>query len=187
MRPAHNELYAAAGIFELQLDQKLAAHPCQAFLAPFFHPGLTPGPIGHALLAWYLAVADGAIGSATTDAMATIIAQDTFDPYSFAHTASKLVFQARLPLHRWTLRVREISAISPQHAGAVRTALSEMLTQLPEDLPRDLGSILELLYELHIASETQVEDPDLTKSLASINAEGKAGKFAKKLASLSAN
>jgi hypothetical protein len=187
LRPVHNELYAAAGIVELELDQKLAAHPCQAFLDPFFRPGCEPGPMAHALLAWYLAAADGAIGSVTTDAMATIIAQDTFDPPSFADAASKLVFQAGLPLRRWTQRVREISAISPQHAGAVQTALSEMLAQLPEDLPRDLGSIFELLYELHIASETQVEDPDLAKSLASINAGGKIGKFAKKLASLGSN
>jgi len=187
LRPAHNELYAAAGIFELQLDQKLAGHPCQLFLHPFFRPGCEPGPMAHALLAWYLAAADGAIGSVTMDAMATIIAQGIFDSSSFAHAASKLVFQAGLPLRRWTQRAREISAISPQHEDAVRTALSEMLTQLPEELPRDLGSILELLYELHIASETHVADPDLAKSLTSINAGGKAGKFAKKLVSMGSN
>jgi hypothetical protein len=184
-RPAHSELYFAAGILELELDQKLAAHPCQAFLDPFFRPGCEPAAMAHALLAWYLAAADGAIGSVTTDGMATIIAQDKFDPSSFADAARKLVFQAGLPLRRWTQRMREISAISQQHADAVRVALSELLSQLPEDLPRDLGGILELLYELHIASETQLQNADLALSFASINAGGKAGKFAKKLASLS--
>jgi len=184
LRPAHSELYFAAGIVELLLNQKLAGHPCQAFLDPFFRPECEPETMAHALLAWYLAAADGAIGSVTIDAMATTIAQGTFDPSSFADAASKLVFQAGLPLRRWTQRVRAISAISQQHAYAVQTALSEMLSQLPEDLPRDLGGVFELLHELHIASETKIANPDLTKSLASINAGGKAGKFAKKLASL---
>lgn len=184
LRPAHSELYSAAGIVELELDQKLAGHPCLSFLDPFFRPGFQPGPMAHGLLAWYLAAADGAIGSATTDAMATLVAQGTFDRHSFADAARKLVFRGGLPLRRWTMRVREIAMMSPQHAGAVQATLSEFLSRLPKDLPRDLGGILELLFELHVASGTSVENADLAKELAGVETGGKTGKFAKKLARL---
>ncbi|MFD1159305.1 DUF6493 family protein [Roseovarius aestuarii] len=184
LRPAHSELVFATGILELYLDQILADHHCLTFLEPFFRPGLQPGVMAHALLAWYLAAADGAVGARTQDAIATLVAQQNFSPAQFADAAQKLIFKAGLPLRGWTKRVREITTFSPDHASAIRDALSAILTATPTEPPRDLGGILELLYELHVASGTAVTCPDLLSALSGVRAGGKIGKFSKKLAAL---
>jgi len=185
VRPAHSELFFLTGLFELDLDQKLASHPCLTFLEPFFRPELRPGPMSHAMLAWYLAAADGAIGATTVDAMATLIAQDRFETGLFADAARKLIFEGGLPLRRWTMRISEITGNSLHHASAVKATLSAIMTEMPQDLPRDLGGILELLHELHTASGTVVENTALLRSLERVEVGGKIGKFAKKLMALS--
>ena len=184
LRPSHSEQFFATGIFQLELDQKLSNHPCQTFLRPFFRPGLTPGPMAHAMLAWYLAAADEAIGTGAVDALATIIAQGRFDAAAFGDAAHKLVFRGGLPLRRWTKRLAEISALSPDHSVAVQQALDAMLIDLPEDLPRDLGGILELLYNLHVASGSGLANKEVHARLDEVKAGGKAGKFARQLAGL---
>lgn len=184
LRPAHSELFFATGIFELYLDEKLSGHPCLTFLEPFLRPGLQAGPMAHALLAWYLASADGAIGATTQDAIATLIAQNSFDADLFADAARKLIFDGGLPLRRWTKRLTEISQISPDHASAIQMALSSMLIGMPQDLPRDLGGILELLYELHIVLGTNVENVDFLTAMGLVTVGGKTGKYTKKLIGL---
>ncbi|WP_170754205.1 DUF6493 family protein [Ruegeria lacuscaerulensis] len=181
LRPSQSELFFLSGIFELELDQKLTNHFCLMFLDPFFRPGLNTGPMSHAMLAWYLASADEGIGTSSVDALATIIAQRMFSPTEFATAARQLVFFAALPLRRWTKRLAEVAGVSAQHGKAVRRALSWMLVDLPDDVPRDLGGLLELLHELCTASGTGLENTDTVVALNNIKVAGKTGKFAKKL------
>nr|WP_302478206.1 DUF6493 family protein [Ruegeria arenilitoris] len=181
-RPAHTELFFATGIFELELDQKLTNHHCLTFLDPLFRPDPKPGPMAHAMLAWYLASADEGVGTTTTDAMATLMDQHVFDQSAFASAAHSLVFHAGLPLRRWTKRMAQVAGTSNAHARAVKSALAGMMVDLPPELPRDLGGILELLYELCVASDEAVGPPDVQAALQAIKAGGKMGKFARKLA-----
>ncbi|WP_170326699.1 DUF6493 family protein [Ruegeria arenilitoris] len=181
-RPAHTELFFATGIFELDLDQKLTNHHCLMFLDPLFRPDPKPGAMAHAMLAWYLASADEGIGTTTIDAMATLMDQHVFDPSAFTSAAHSLVFHAGLPLRRWTKRLTQVAGTSDAHARAVKSALAGMMVDLPSELPRDLGGILELLYELCVASDEAVGSPDTQAALRSIEAGGKTGKFARKLA-----
>ncbi|WP_170773366.1 DUF6493 family protein [Ruegeria lacuscaerulensis] len=184
MNPTQPELYFVAGIFDLELDQKLTRHHCLTYLDSFFRPGLQPGKMAHAMLAWYLASADEGIGMTTGDSIATLIAQGRFQSEEFADAARELVFFGALPLRRWTKRMAQVSELSKMHAHEVQKALSAMLHDLPDTLPRDLGGILELLHELCVLSGSGLTAPKSTAALAAIKAGGKTGKFAKKLLKL---
>ncbi|MFY2825416.1 DUF6493 family protein [Ruegeria sp. MALMAid1280] len=182
IRPVHSELFFATGIFELELDQKLTNHHCLMFLDPLFRPDPRPGPMAHAMLAWFLASADEGVGTTTIDAMDALMAQQVFDPGAFASAAHSLVFHAGLPLRRWTKRLTEVAGLSNTHARAIKTALAGMMIDLPYDLPRDLGGILELLYELCVTSDEAVGPSDVQAAFQAIKAGGKTGRFARKLA-----
>lgn len=179
LRPVHTELYLAEGINAFWHDDKLAVHPCLRFLDPFFRPELIAGPVAHALLAYYLVAADPAIGARATDALATLIAQGNFDARQFGQAANKLIFDAKIPLRRWVKRMTEVAAISASHAAAVRGGLEALIYDMPGDLPRDFGAILDLLYELSIATNTAPST--CLPELAKIKAGGKTGSMAKKL------
>ncbi|WP_170384441.1 DUF6493 family protein [Ruegeria atlantica] len=187
IRPAHSELFFSTGIFELELDQKLTNHHCLMFLEPLFRPDPNPGVMAHAMLAWYLASADEGIGSTTIDAITTLVAQERFDPLVFSSAAHSLVFDAGIPLRRWTKRMAEVARTSDLHAQSIKTALGAMMIDLPTELPRDLGGILELLYELCVASSDGIGSASSLAALENVKAGGKTGKFARQIVAFQKN
>jgi hypothetical protein len=56
----------------------------------------------------------------------------------------------------------------------------------PDKAPRDIGGLLELCYELHVAQDANLSDPSAIGCLKAIPGGGKVARFGKKLLSLTA-
>ena len=100
---------------------------------------------------------------------------DALKPFLMSHD---------LPTSRWTKALKGMSDLG---AGAfAREVIVGLLDFAPGDTPRDIGGLLELCYELHVAQDARLEIPTAVSCLASIPGGGKTAKFAKKLLALAA-
>ncbi|MEL6766028.1 MAG: DUF6493 family protein [Pseudomonadota bacterium] len=179
--PGNSEPFFAGAIATLDTYQKLTDHHCLAFLEPLFIPGAPCGPMGQAMLGFYLASEDRSITGMTVDAITHLVAAGRLSADAFAAQTWPFVSVGPLPLSRWVRAFREIATASPGHAAFVCGAMAGLLRFPPDQIPRDLGAMLELLYELHYASGTRLEDPDAQACLRGVKGSGKAGKYARKL------
>ncbi|MBT8409520.1 MAG: hypothetical protein KJN93_07835 [Alphaproteobacteria bacterium] len=183
--PGHPEPYFADAIRSLDTTQKLTDHPCRAYLEPLFRPGAQPGNIGAAMLGYYLASEDKSVQATTVDAIAHLVAQGTLEAQPFAAHVGTFLRCGPLPAGRWTRCFAELAPISAAQAGFVREVIAQLLTFTPDEAPRDIGGMVELLYELHIAAGTSLKESAALDCLAATRAGGKLGKYAKKLVAMS--
>ncbi|MEM9780985.1 MAG: DUF6493 family protein [Pseudomonadota bacterium] len=185
--PGRAEPFFACAIRAMDTDQKLTDHFCLAYLEPLFRPGATCGPMALAALAYYLASADKAVTTLTVDAIAALVERRRLSADDFAAALQRFIATATLPFGRWVRGLRDVSAISPAHAAFVRAAIAALLRLQSEgEAPREFGAMLELLFELHCAAGTVVDDPDARERLSMLDGGGKTGTFARKLLKLSA-
>ena len=89
-----------------------------------------------------------------------------------------------LPVARWTKAFAGIAALSAPHATFVQRTVAGLLVAPPDDVLRNFGGMLELLFELHVASKTPFDHPAAAACLNGIASGGKLGRFSKKLLAL---
>lgn len=184
--PGHLEPFFADAIRSLDTTQKLTDHPCRAYLEPLFRPGAEPGNLGAAMLAYFLSSEDKSVQATTVDAIAHLVEQDALGVQPFASHVSTFLQCGPLPAGRWTRCFSDLAAISAAQAGFIRDVIAQLLTFAPDAAPRDIGGMVELLFELHIAAGTSLKEPAALECLAATRAGGKLGKFARKLVAMSA-
>ena len=74
-----------------------------------------------------------------------------------------------------------MATVSTVHAAFTRDLIAGALRHDPADPPRDIGGLVELLYELTVSTGTPVSDPETLAYLSGVTGGGKLKRFAKKL------
>ncbi|MEL7180853.1 MAG: DUF6493 family protein [Pseudomonadota bacterium] len=185
LRPGWQEPFFRQAILSLDTYQKLSDHYCLGFLEPLFRPGITVGLLGHAMLVYYLASEDKSVSTLTADAIAELALLNKLDVDLFSDALSQLMMIDALPTGRWTKGLATVA-----QAGAAtfsREVITQVLDFTPDQTPRNIGGMLELLYELHISSNTAPHRPETLACLRGLPGGGKIAKCVKQLLKLSEN
>ncbi|MEM9763753.1 MAG: DUF6493 family protein, partial [Pseudomonadota bacterium] len=182
--PGVMEPFFAHAIPAMDTDQKLTDHFALAYLEPLFRPGVSCGPMGTAMLGYYLASADSAITSMAVEAIASLIDRQELTPDALAKQTWPFITVGTWPLKRWVRGFGTIAARSEKHAAFIRVLMTRLLRFDAGDIPRDLGAMLELLYELYCESGTAFDDPAGLAFLEQLDAGGKTRTYARKLRAL---
>ena len=181
-RPADPEPFFRVALIGLDTWQKLSDNPTRAYLEPFFRPGPPVGPLGAAVLACYMACEDKSVSSLAIEATAVLSAEGRLTAEAFAPELKRVVMSHSLPTSRWTKALKGAADI-----GSGRFAMDTIVGLLdfpPDETPRDIGGMLELCFEIHIAQNAQFTDERAIACLQSIHGGGKTVRFSKKLLSL---
>ncbi|MEM9247943.1 MAG: DUF6493 family protein [Pseudomonadota bacterium] len=180
--PSDPEPFFRQGILMQDTWQKLTDNHTRAFLEPFLRPGPSFGPLGAGLLAYDMACEDKSVSSLAAEAAALVLLQGRLSVADFADALRAFVMSGALPTARWT---KAFAAMAESGAEAhVRELIARILTFPGPDTPRDIGGMLELLYELHVAAGTSLDRPETCACLETIEGGGKVAKFSKKLRAL---
>lgn len=184
VRPGDPEAFLANAIGALDTSQKLADHPCIAYLDAFDRLGGEPGPIGCAVLALYLASEDKALCAHAADKVVRLAGADRIPAERFAAAILPFMLVGIYPSMRWTRALAAVAEAGPRHRIFVHGVLAGLLRFDPARAPRDIGGMIELLYELQLACEGAFDDPRAIKCLQGLNSGGKAAKFSARLLAL---
>ncbi len=183
-RPLSPESFFRHGFLALDPDQKLSDHFCRAYLGPLLRPGGPVGPVGRAMLAYYLASTDKSLTALTIDAIGQLVTDSRLEAAPFAKAIAPLLKTDALPIRRWTQAFAALAELSPRHATFVRSLVAELIDFPPEAAPRDMGGMLEMLFELHVAADAPLGHSRARACLAAVEGGGKLGRFARKLVAL---
>ncbi|MEM8788983.1 MAG: DUF6493 family protein [Pseudomonadota bacterium] len=177
--PVDPEPFFRQGMLQQDTWQNLTDNPTRAFLEPFFRPGGGIGDLGAGLLAYYMACEDKSVTALAADAAAQALSQRRLSEVRFAAALAPFLMSGALPTRRWTKALAAMAEAGAQrHVCAI---IAQLLDFPPEETPRDLGGMLELLYELHVAAGTAPERPETLACLETLPGGGKVAKFSKKL------
>lgn len=179
--PLNTEPFFSQGVFVFDHSQRLANSPYAGFLEPMLQSHVSIGQSGCVLLALGLASSDPAVKSGALEAAILSIEQMRVDKDALREAFIALIPSGHAPVGRWTKSLTELSGVSKKHAVVVRDMLEGSLRHDPTTLPRDIGGLLELLYELSVSLNSPVTDPATVEYLRGIGGSGKPKRFASKL------
>jgi len=182
--PLNEEPFCAQGVLVFDHSQRLANSPYAVFIEPMLHSHIDIGEIGATLLALGLASVDPAVKSVALDAAITSIDEDRLVPEFMRQALAALLPSGHVPVGRWTKALGELSGVSQKHAVFARDLIAGSLRHDPTDPPRDIGGLIELLYELSVATNTPLADGEALKYLRGVTGGGKLKQFAGKLLAL---
>ncbi len=177
--PTDLEPFFGQGILQQNTYDKLNDNPTRAFLEPFFRPGGPIGDLGAGLLAYDMACEDKSVSSLATEAAALALRQKRLSNDQLAAALKAFLMSASLPTTRWTKALAAMAEAGAE--GHVRDIIALILDFPADETPRDMGGMLELFYELHVAAGTAPDRPATLACLATIKGGGKVAKFSKKL------
>lgn len=101
-----------------------------------------------------------------------------------AKVMSNLLTSDYILVNRWNKIFIEIARVSKSHADFIRQVISKSLRHDPAESPRNLGNLIELLYELQLSTDEKFNEVCAIEFFKSNNKSGKQGKFSKKLLAL---
>lgn len=179
--PLNPEPFFSQGVLVFDHNQRLANSPYAGFLEPMLESHIAIGETGTALLALGLASCDPAVKSVALEAAIASIDENRLDLEHLQHALSALIPSGHVPLGRWTKSLTELSGVSTRHAEVVRKLLEGSLCHDPSKPPRDIGGLIELLYELTVALDQPVSSQSALDYLHGVQGGGKAKRFAGKL------
>ncbi|MEM6819156.1 MAG: DUF6493 family protein [Pseudomonadota bacterium] len=179
--PLHQEPFFANGIHCDVTDQPLANNPCCGFFEPMLRQHVDVGTAGAGLLLLGLASKDTAIRSVAMDAAIVTIAEDRLDIEGLRKAMETYLPSRVPPPRRWTKSFSEISSCSRKHKAVIRDVIAGSLRHDPKKPARDLGGLVELLYELSVALDSPLTDELAIEFLSCVTGSGKLARFGKKL------
>lgn len=112
------------------------------------------------------------------------IADGRLDINIAAQAMSVLLPSQFITVNRWAKTFNEVASISPLHADFIRQLITKSLSFSPEDSPRNLGNVIELLYELQLATHQPITEACAIEFFKSNKKGGKQKTFANKLLAL---
>lgn len=180
---AWQEPFFKQAILAMDTYQKLTDHFCLAYLEPFFRPGFVPGPLGVSTLAYYLASEDKSVSGLAAEAVALLAGTGRLEAADLAGAIEPLMSCGPLPVTRWTKTLARVAEAGTVEAGFVARVLEGVMGFDAGAPPRDIGGMVELLFELHTGAGT-VPGDRAVESLSTVSAGGKLGRFAKKLVAM---
>ncbi len=179
--PLNTEPFFSQGLRVFNYDQRLANSPYAGFVEPMLEEHVVIGEVGSILLIMGLASSDPAVRSVALDSAIAAIAQSRISVDLVQEALIRLLPVGRIPVGRWTKTLGELSTRSKEHADFVRELIEGSLRHDPASPPRDVGGLVELLYELTVLTETPVSDAKTIEYLSGIKSGGKLKRFAAKL------
>lgn len=180
--PAQPEAFFASAIDALDASEKLADHPCIAYLTAFDRLKAEPPPMGYAVLAYYLASRDKSVCAQTIDKLSRLIERQLISASSLASAVSPFLLVGPFPTGRWTRSFADLSKAGPAQEAFVRDLITSILRFDAAEIPADIGGMIELLHELQLNCGLPVDDPTAAACLQALTyIGGKTGVFAKKL------
>jgi len=184
VRPADPEPFFRAGLIQQDTWQKLSDNPTRAYLEPFFRPGPPVGPLGAGVLAYFMACEDKSVSSLAIEATAMLAVEGRLTSEGFTAALKPFLMSRALPTGRWTKAMKTVADLG---AGEfARDVLVGLLDFAPEYTPRDIGGLLEVCYELHVAQNAALENARAIACLRTIPGGGKTARFSKKLLEIAA-
>ena len=179
--PLNPEPFFAQGLLVFDHSQRLANTPYAAFIEPMLDAHVKIGAMGSWMLALGLASSDPAIKSLALDAAIAAIEEHRLDAELLRQALAALIPSGHVPVGRWTKSLSELGAVSNSHMQFVRDLIAGSLRHDPAEAPRDIGGLVELLYEYSTATGAPIADPQALEYLKAVNSGGKLKRFAGKL------
>lgn len=184
VRPGDPEAFLANAINALDPDQKLADHPCIAYLDAFDRLRGEAGPMACAVLAFFLASEDKALVAQMQDKLARLIDGRLIATDRLASAILPFMLVGTFPSMRWTRALAAVAGAGARHRAFVRDVIAGLMTFEPALAPRDIGGMIELLYELQVAAGAPFGDAPAIACLSRLDGGGKAAKYSKRLLAL---
>ncbi|MDA8747681.1 DUF6493 family protein [Litoreibacter sp.] len=181
-RPSNPEPFFRTALIHQDTWQKLSDNHTRAYLEPFFRPGPPVGPLGAGVLALYMACEDNSVSALAIEAAAELSLQGRLAETIFVPALKKFLMSNSLPTSRWTKALKGIAEVGAE--SFAKQVIVDLMDFASDDTPRDIGGMLELCYELHVAQHAELTDADAIACLQSIPGGGKTARFSKKLLSL---
>ncbi|MEO9822168.1 MAG: DUF6493 family protein [Paracoccaceae bacterium] len=181
-RPSNPEPFFRTALINQDVGQKLSDNHTRAYLEPFFRSGPPVEPLGAGVLAFYMACEDNSVSSLAIEATAALSTEGRLAETIFVPALKKFLMSHTLPTSRWTKAMKGVAELGAENF--VIRVIVDLLDFAPDDTPRDIGGMLELCYELHVAQHAELTDADAIACLQSIPGGGKTARFSKKLLSL---
>ncbi len=179
--PGNLEPYFACGACELSISYPEAQWHVQSFFLPMLEQNVPLKPMALLLLIAGLSSAEPGQKGIAIDIVVMSIDDGRMDIALLGDLMAEFVATGLIIVSRWTKAIKEIASISSRHAEAMRSLIQSLLRFNPENSPRELGGLIELLYELSIAADKCLEDEKAIEFFKNNKKGGKQGKFAKKL------
>jgi hypothetical protein len=179
--PLNQEPFFSQGVRVFDHSQRLANTPYAGFIEPMLQGHVDIGEVGSALLALGLASSDPAVKSVAIDAAISSVVEGRLSLDLMQQAMAMLIPSGYVPVGRWTKALSELGNLSREHAAFVRDLITGSLRHDPSAPPRDIGGMVELLYELSVATSTPITDPKTLEYLRGVKGGGKLKQFAEKL------
>ncbi len=179
--PLNLQPFFSQGVLVFDEYSRLTNSPYAGFLEPMLSAHVEIGAMGAWKLLLGLASNDPAVKSVAKDAAIAAVTENRVSAQDVAVPLGALLTSERLPARRWTKALTEISQVSKQHVVFVRELIAGSLQHDPTTAPRDMGGLLELLYECSVATDTPVSNADALTYLRGVTGGGKLKRFAGKL------
>lgn len=155
-----------------------------AYLEPLAEPYTELGPMACVALALGLAAQDPALRGHAQDGLIAAISEGRMNLNELGGAMSRLLDSGSNKFARWAKALREVSRISPVHASTTVDLISRMLHGDPDTAPRDVSTLLELLFELLNETGGRVTDQPARNYLSALKTGGKTAKLARQILAL---
>ncbi|MEM1262383.1 MAG: DUF6493 family protein [Pseudomonadota bacterium] len=183
--PLQLDAFFSHGVCHSSPTERVANSAIIGFLEPLLEAHVPVGAMGCTLIILNLASIDPAEKSVALEALIAAVDDERLDMRSLQRALITLFEHEHIPLGRWTKALTDLSRLSTKHAEAARELIEGCLDHDPAASPRGIGGLLELLYELSIATDTPPSKPSALAYLAAVTGGGKLKKFSAKLLALS--
>jgi hypothetical protein len=182
--PANLEAYFANGIAALDIDWNEVNWPARTFFEPLLESDMPIGKMASLLIALGIGAAEPGERGLAKDALIVSIEEGRLEIATLAACMGKLLPTGFILVSRWTKTLAEVSRVSEKHRGAIHFLIQAMLTLDPEDSPKGISGLVELLYELQVASKEPFAHKAAIDFFQRNNKGGKFGQYSKKMLAL---
>jgi hypothetical protein len=152
-----------------------------AYVEPLCEPHTEFRPMACLALALCLAAEDNALRGQGQEALIAAVPEGRVNVEELGSAMARLLDTGVNKLARWAKALREVSRISSDHARVTADVIARMLHEDPTKAPRDIGALLELLFELLSETGSKLNDARTRTYLAGLTAGGKTKKLVKQL------
>ena len=179
--PSNLESYFACGAAELDITWAEAQWHVQSFFEPLLEASVPFGEMARLLLIAGLSSKEQGQRGITLDILIGAMQDGRFKFEEFGSQMSSLITSTLIVVSRWTKALKEVSEASDNHARQIHSLIQSLLKFSPQDSPRELGGLLELLYELSIRLNQVVSDPSAIEFFKLNKKGGKQKKYCSSL------
>jgi hypothetical protein len=162
------------------LDWWEATWSSRAYLEPLLDPDVPLRPMATLLLVLGLAAKEPGEHGLATDAAVAAISDGRADGRKLGTAMATLLPTGLVLGTRWAKTLARVASTSSLHAAVVRAAIEGSLVGDPNQAPKDLHALVELLHELTVETGVAVGG-SAREFLAAMRGSGKLAKTAKSL------